>query len=48
VRELRDTMEGLVLHAPGPNLTAADLRQCRVNGALEAKPHSEQQITLRF
>jgi DNA-binding NtrC family response regulator len=48
VRELRDTMEGLVLHAPGPNLTAADLRQCRVNGALEAKPHSEHQIMLRF
>ncbi|HXG52552.1 MAG TPA: sigma-54 dependent transcriptional regulator [candidate division Zixibacteria bacterium] len=29
VRELRDTMERLALLAPGPNLTAADLRQHR-------------------
>ena len=48
VRELRDAMERLVLLAPGPNLTAADVQQCCFNAVLEDNPDSDHQITLRF
>jgi DNA-binding NtrC family response regulator len=48
VRELRDAMERLALLAPGPNLTAADVQQYCVNGALEDNPESDHQIALQF
>ena len=41
VRELRDGMERLALLAPGPNLTAADVQQCRVDAMLEDNPDSD-------
>jgi len=48
VRELRDGMERLALLAPGPNLTAADVQQCRVDAMLEANLDSDHQIALQF
>jgi len=48
VRELRDGMERLALLAPGPNLTAADVQQCRVDAMLEDNPDSDHQIALQF
>ena len=48
VRELRDAMERLALLAPGPNLTAADVQQCRVDAMLEDNPDSDHQIALQF
>ena len=48
VRELRDAMERLALLAPGPNLTATDVQQCRVDAMLEDNPARDHQITLQF
>ena len=48
VRELRDGMERLALLAPGPNLTGADVQQCRVDAVLEDNPDSGHQIPLQF
>jgi len=48
VRELRDGMERLALLAPGPNLTAADVQQCRVDAMLEDNLDSDHQIALQF
>ena len=48
VRELRDAMERLALLAPGPNLTAADVQQCRVDAMLEDNPARDHQIALQF
>ena len=48
VRELRDAMERLALLAPGPNLTATDVQQCRIDAMLEDNPARDQQITLQF
>ena len=48
VRELRDAMERLALLAPGPNLTATDVQQCRIDAMLEDNPARDRQITLQF
>ena len=48
VRELRDAMERLALLAPGPNLTATDVQQCRIDAMLEDNPARDHQITLQF
>jgi DNA-binding NtrC family response regulator len=48
VHELRDAMERLALLAPGPNVTAADVQQCRVDAMLKDNLERDHQITLQF